>query len=78
MTHASGIVTKALRCGCDVDGWGTLPEPWTPRLCPFHEATLELLEACKAALEEANDEYVARYLELAEAAIAKAEGRKPE
>ena len=69
MTHTKHTPLKPgvdLTCDCEITPDGLI-------FCPLHAAAPELLEACQAAIDESGGEFVARYLELAEAAIAKAE-----
>ena len=49
------------------------------KFCPFHKAAPELLAAlqqCSGYIESTNPEYGARYIRMAEQAIAKAEGNR--
>jgi hypothetical protein len=48
-----GTVMHREDCGCTVTGWGTLPEPWRPVLCPLHAAASTMLEVLKGILPAA-------------------------
>ena len=64
-----------MTAGKDGDGHNLyVAEVWHDEHKALLAAAPELLEACQAAIDEANGEYCARYLELAAAAIAAATG----
>lgn len=39
-------------CGCEIDGYGTLPQPAVIRFCPTHALALEMVQEIKAILAE--------------------------
>ena len=42
--HPSGSVSRQEKCGCDVTGYGLLPNPWHVHFCPLHAKAPEMLE----------------------------------
>lgn len=44
-------VSQMPPCGCDVDGYGTLPKPVVIKFCKLHAATATLIEAMKGTGE---------------------------
>lgn len=52
--HVQLMKTSAMPpCGCDVDGYGTLPRPIVIRFCPLHAAAPELLAALRDICDRA-------------------------
>lgn len=45
--HPSGTVARREKCGCDVAGFGLLPNPWHIHKCPLHAAAPRMLQFIK-------------------------------
>jgi hypothetical protein len=81
VVYITGSVTSISCAACAIEGRGTLGCPIHVHYCSVHRAAPELLSALKAIAEAWNSPLEKRalkyaHLEVAKAAIAKAEGRE--